>query len=54
LVAGERIELVDRLDLVAKQVDRQARFLVMRGKDVDDVAADPEGAAREIAEVGLV
>ena len=54
LVAGERIELVDRFDLVAEQVDAPGAVFVVRREDVDDVAAHPEGAAREIRRGALV
>src|SRR5258706_425011 len=45
---GERIELADRLDLVAEQVDAPGAVLVMRRENIDGVAAHPEGAAGEV------
>ena len=54
LVAGERIELVDVLDLVAEQVDAPGAVFVVRREDVDDVAAHAEGAAGEIGLGALV
>src|SRR5690606_37556605 len=47
LVAGERIELRDLLDLVAEKRDAPGAILVMRGEDLDRVAAHAEGAAGE-------
>ena len=49
LLAGERIELLDLVDLVAEQVDAPRAVLVVRREDVDGVAAHPERAAREVA-----
>ena len=49
LVAGERIELVDRFHLVAEQVHAPGAVLVVRREDVDGIAAHAERAAREIA-----
>ena len=54
LLAGERIELVDRFHLVAEQVHPPGAVLVVRREDVDAVAAHPERAAREIAGGALV
>ena len=54
LLAGQRIEFGDRLDLVAEEADAPGAVLVMGGKDVDRVAAHAEDAAREIAERALV
>ena len=48
LVAGERIELVDAFDLVAEQVHAPGAVLVVRGENVDGVAAHAKGAAGEI------
>ncbi len=49
LVAGERIELVDRFDLVAEQRHPPGAVLVVGGKHLDHVAAHAEAAAVEIA-----
>ena len=54
LVAGQRIELADRFDLVAEQREAPGAVLEMRGEDLDRVAAHPEGAAHEIAVIALV
>ena len=54
LLPGERIELVDLLDLVAEQVHAPGAVLVVRREDVDGVAAHPERAAVEIAGGALV
>jgi hypothetical protein len=42
VAAGERVELDDGFDLVAEQVDAPGAVLVMRGEDVDGVAAHAE------------
>ena len=54
LLAGERIELDDRFDLVAEEVHPPGHVLVMRGEDLQIVAAHPEIAAREGLVVALV
>ena len=54
LLAGQRIDLVDRLDLVAEQRDAPGAVLVMRRKQLDRVAAHPEAAAEEIVVVAAV
>ncbi len=54
LVAGERIELLDGLDGVAEQVHAPGAILIVRREDVDDVAADAEGAAGEVGLGALV
>ena len=48
LLAGERIELLDALDLVAEQVHAPGAVLVVRRENVDGVAAHAERAAGEI------
>ena len=52
-LAGDRIERGQLVDLVAEQPDAQ-RQLFVRRIDLDDVAAHPEGAARELVIVALV
>jgi hypothetical protein len=54
LLAGQRIELGDRLDLVAEQLDAPGAVLLVGGEDLDDVAAHAEGAAVEVDVVALV
>src|SRR5262245_43815048 len=54
LAPGERIELLDRLDLVAEQVHAPGAVLVVRRKDVDGVAAHAKAAAVEVAAGALV
>ena len=54
LVAGERIEFVDRFQLVAEQRHPPGAVLVVRGEYFDHVAAHPERAAEEIAAGALV
>ncbi len=54
LLAGQRIELDDRLDLVAEQADPPGAVLVVSGKDLDRVAAHAENAAGKVAERALV
>ena len=53
LLAGERIEFGDRLDLVAEQGDAPGAVLIVRREDLDRVAAHAERAAHEIAPVRL-
>ena len=52
-VAGERVEVVERLDLVAEELDADRELLVRRD-DLHGVAADPERAAGEGHVVALV
>ena len=47
LLPGQGIELVDRLDLVAEQGNPPGPVLLMRGENVDHLAAQPERAALE-------
>ena len=54
LLPGERIELVDRFDLVAEQRHPPGAVLVVGGEDLDHVAAHAEGAAIEVAGAALV
>ncbi len=54
LVAGERIEFVDRFQLVAEQRHPPGAVLVVRGENLDHIAAHPERAAEEIAARALV
>ena len=53
-LAGQRIELDDRLDLVAEQRQAPGAVLQMGGEDLDRVAARAEGAAVEVEVVALV
>ena len=52
-VAGQRVQRVERFDLVAEQLDPDRVLLVDRD-DLDRVAAHPELAAREVDVVALV
>src|SRR5208337_3639335 len=54
LLAGKRIEFGDCLDLVAEEADAPGAVLVVGGKNLDRVAADPEYSAGEIAGGPLV
>ena len=54
LLAGQRIELDDRFDLVAEQLDAPGLVLVVGREQVDRVAAHAEGAALEGVVVALV
>ncbi len=54
LLAGQGVDLVDRLDLVAKQRDPPGAVLVMRREQFDRVAAHPERTAEEIVVVAPV
>ena len=49
LLPRQRIELDDRLDLVAEHADAPGAVLIVGGEHFDRVAAHPEQAAREIA-----
>ena len=53
-LAAQRIDLADRLDLVAEELDADRRLLLVRGEDLDDVAAHAERAAVEVDVVALV
>ena len=53
LLAGERIDHLDALDLVAEQLDAH-RGLVVGGVDLDGVAPHPELAPHEVHVVALV
>ena len=54
LLAGQRIEFGDGLDLVAEEADAPGAVLVVGGEDLDRVAAHAEHAAGEVAERALV
>ncbi len=54
LLAGERIELDDRLDLVAEEADAPGAVLQVGRKEFDHIAAHPKRAAGEIALDALV
>ncbi len=54
LLAGQGIELHDRLDLVAEHGDAPGAVLIVGGKDLDHVAAAAEGAPLEGRIVALV
>ena len=54
LLPGERIELGDRLDLVAEEADPPGAVLVVGGENLHRVAAHPKQAAREIRLRALV
>ena len=54
LLAGQRIELDNRVDLVAEQFDAPGLVLVVGREEVDGVAAHAEGAALEGVVVPLV
>ena len=53
LVAGQRVQRGDAVDLVAEEFDAHGQFLV-DGDDFDRIAAHAEGAAREGDVVALV
>ena len=52
-VAGERVQVVQRLDLVAEELDAYRQFFI-GGDDLDGVAADPERPAGEGHVVAVV
>ena len=54
LLAGERIEFVDRFHFVAEQRHAPGAILIVRRENLDGVAAHPERAAIEIAGGALV
>ena len=54
LLAGQRIELDDLLDLVAEEGDPPGHVLIVRREDLQAVAAHPEIAAGEGLVVALV
>src|SRR5581483_1000503 len=53
-LAGERVDLADLVDLVAEELDAESAVLLVRGDDVEHVAARAEGAAVEVGVVPLV
>src|SRR5579885_3183413 len=46
-LAGERVELDDALDRIAKELDANGELLV-GGIDLDDISPHPEGATGEV------
>ena len=54
LFTGQRVDLVDRLDLVPEQRDAPGAIFVMRREQFDRVAAHPERAAEEIVIVAPI
>ena len=52
--AGQRVELDDRLDLVAEEIDAPGAVLKVGREQVDGVAADAERAAAEVGIAPLV
>ncbi len=52
-IAGQRMEHVERLDLIAEHLDAD-RVLLVHRDDLDRVAADAEVAAREVDVVAVV
>jgi hypothetical protein len=52
--AGQRVEQLQRFDLVVEHLDADRQFRVLRREDVDGVAAHAEGAAREVHLVARV
>ena len=53
-LAAQRVDLGDRLDGVAEELDTQRALLFVRREDLDDVAADAERATVEVHVVALV
>ncbi len=51
--AEERVDLGERVDLVAEEFDAVGVFVV-GGVDLDDVAADAEGATAEVDVVAII
>ena len=51
--AEERVDLAERVDLIAEELDAEG-VLVVGGVDLDDIAADAEGAAAEVDIIALV
>ena len=54
LLAGQRIEFRDLLDLVAEEADAPRHILIVRGENLETVAADAKITAREGLVVALV
>ena len=52
--ALERVDPVERVHLVAEELDAEGQRLLVGREDLDDVAADAEGAAVEVVVVALV
>ena len=53
-LAAQRIDLRDRVDLVAEPLDADRLLPLVGREDLDGVAADAEGAARKVDVVALV
>ena len=53
-VPGQRIEEMDRLHLVVEKGQAHGRLRVLRGEDIEDVAAHPEHPPPELDLVALV
>ena len=51
---ADRIDLADRLDRVAEELDPHGGLVLVRGEHLDDVAAHAERAAVEVDVVSLV
>ncbi len=52
-LAAYRIDLADRLDLVAEEFQPDRPFLLVGGEDLHHIAPHPEGAAMEIDIIAL-
>ena len=52
-LAGQRVDLDDALDLVAKELDAHRQVLI-RWEDLQHIAAHAELAAREVLVVALI
>src|SRR5215510_9517730 len=52
-LTGDRVELLDALDLVAEELD-SIDLLLTRGHEVNDVSSDAEAQAAEVVVVALV
>ncbi len=54
LLPGQRVELGDRLDLIAEEAQPPRRILIVRREQLERIAADAEVAAGEAGVVALV
>ncbi len=52
--AAQRVDLLDRLDVVAEELDADGRLVLVGREDLDHVAAHAERAAVEVDVVSLV
>ena len=53
-LAANRVDLADRFDGIAEEFDPHRRLVLVRGKHLDDIAANAEGATVKVDVVSFV